>query len=136
MAERPRPRPRPRRHVSFLDKPIITPLYFINSLNQGFVWGNSPYDKLWDHLDNREKHDLRLTKRCFSMYAVEDSWYFNGDWPYKLANLKPRWVLPGKTSYQTPSCNKLKVTKVSDISPVLTSIQLWHKSWNWSLLIL
>ena len=40
---------------------IITPLIFINSLNKGFVWGNSPYEELWDHLDNREKSYLRST---------------------------------------------------------------------------
>ena len=30
--------------------------------NQGFVWGISPYEKLWDHLDNRKKHDLKSKK--------------------------------------------------------------------------
>ena len=34
----------------------------ILSLNQRCVWGNSPYGKLWNHLDNREKRDLRSTK--------------------------------------------------------------------------
>ena len=33
---------------------VITPLNFINSLNRGCVWGNSTYEKLWNHLDNRE----------------------------------------------------------------------------------
>ena len=32
----------------------ITPLNFINSLYQGFERGNSLYQKLWSHLDNRE----------------------------------------------------------------------------------
>ena len=40
---------------------IITPLNFINSLNKGFVWGNSPNEKLWDHFDFNEKWDLRST---------------------------------------------------------------------------
>ena len=40
----------------------ITPLNLINSLNQGFDRGNSLYQKLWTHLDNREKHGLRSTK--------------------------------------------------------------------------
>ena len=44
---------------------IITTLNFMYSLNQGCVWGNSPYEKLWNHLDNREKRDLRLTKDFF-----------------------------------------------------------------------
>ena len=34
---------------------IITPLNFIDSLNQGCVWGNSPYEKLRNHLENKEK---------------------------------------------------------------------------------
>ena len=34
-------------------------LKFISSLNQGCIWGNSPYGKLWNHLDNKEKRDLR-----------------------------------------------------------------------------
>ena len=31
----------------------------LNSLNQGFDIGNSPYQKLWTHLDYREKCSLR-----------------------------------------------------------------------------
>ena len=41
---------------------IITTWNFINFLNQGCVWGNSLYEKLWDHLVKREKLDLGLTK--------------------------------------------------------------------------
>ena len=37
-------------------------MHFENSLNQRYVWGNSPFEKLWNHLDNMEKCDLRLTK--------------------------------------------------------------------------
>ena len=41
-------------------------LKFINSLNQGCVWRNSCYEKLWNHLNNREKRDLRLWQRVLS----------------------------------------------------------------------
>ena len=36
----------------------ITPFNLINSLYQGFDIGNSLYQKLWTHLDNREKRRL------------------------------------------------------------------------------
>ena len=43
----------------------LTPLSFINYLNQGCDSGNCLYQKLWTHLDNREKCGLRSTKFSF-----------------------------------------------------------------------
>ena len=40
---------------------ITTPLNVINYFNQGCVWGNSSYEKLWNHLDNSEKRDFWST---------------------------------------------------------------------------
>ena len=42
-----------------------TPLNSLNFLKQGWVWGNSPYEKLWNHLDKSEKRDFGLTKSIF-----------------------------------------------------------------------
>ena len=39
--------------------------YVINFLKKGCVWGNSLYEKLWDHLGKREKLDLESTKQIF-----------------------------------------------------------------------
>ena len=66
---------------------IITPLNFINSLNHGCVWGNSPYEKLWDHLDNRENRDLRSTKLKkpwhFSYKIIFDIWQSDKSFDFK-----------------------------------------------------
>ena len=41
---------------------------FMNSLNQGFVWGNSTYKKLWDLLDNREKTLPEVDTNIFASF--------------------------------------------------------------------
>ena len=40
----------------------LTPLSLINYLNQGCDRGNSLYQKLWTHLDIKEKPNFRSTK--------------------------------------------------------------------------
>ena len=44
----------------------------MNSLNLGFVWGNSPNEKLWNHLDNREKLDFGSTKWFYFFWHIFD----------------------------------------------------------------
>ena len=56
----------------------ITPLNLINSLNQGFDIGNSPYQKLWTHLDYRKKRGLRLTISFTNPRGILCPGYFAG----------------------------------------------------------
>ena len=44
-------------------------VYLMNSLYQGIERGNSLHQKLWTHLDNREKRGLRLTKKYFDQLS-------------------------------------------------------------------
>ena len=43
-----------------------TPSKHINSWLEGFVWGKSRYEKLWDNLGKREKLDLKVDKMNFT----------------------------------------------------------------------
>ena len=47
--------------------------FLINSLNQEFKIGNFLYQKLWTHLDNREKHGLRSTKIVYTLSIVKNA---------------------------------------------------------------
>ena len=58
-----------------------TPLNLINSLNRGFDWGNSLFQKLWTHFDNREKCGLRLTK-CLSCLPPHKTTFIRHTTPF------------------------------------------------------
>ena len=50
----------------------------LNSLNQGFDIGNSPYQKLWTHLDYREKRGLSSTISFTNSRGILCPGYFAG----------------------------------------------------------
>ena len=54
-------------------------------LNQGYVWGNSPLEKLWNHLDNRVKCHLRSTK---DIYLIVNTF-----------TVKKKFIVPHKINY-------------------------------------
>ena len=55
----------------------MTLLNLIYSQYKEFKRGNSPYQKLWTHLDKREKRGLRLTN-CFLLDFPSYSKFFFG----------------------------------------------------------
>ena len=84
-----------------------TTLSSINYLKQGWVWGNSRYKKLWNHLDNREKRDFGSTKNL--SVRKEHLWSRkNGNLHYKSPRAIILLLLKASLKAE-PFCNALHI---------------------------